>query len=132
MATALALQIDLAPAQAETINATMQQLQALAEVISEIDSYKQFAPSKLPSLLAQGRHAVATIWNNALFPLQSPAVEIASEQLEAFSDCLKCLQGAITAHQFDLLGPFIETAHDLITLMAGDKAVEIYHPEDEA
>jgi hypothetical protein len=132
MATALALQADLRPIYTETVSATMPQLHALASAISEIDSFKGPQPSELPRLMGTARHAVATIWNNVLYPLHNPAVEIQSEQLQAFSDCLKCMQEVIVVEQYDLLSPFIETAHDLITLMAGDKASELYDQETPA
>jgi hypothetical protein len=130
MATALAVKPESAPATAETVSATMKQLHALADIISEIDGRKYRLPDELPGYAAKGRHTVAGIWSNVLYPLQNPDVEIQTTHLESFADCMKCIQDAIAGHQFDLLPPFIETAHDLITLMAGDKAEQIYAPEE--
>jgi hypothetical protein len=130
MATALAVQTHKAPAEAETISLTLQQLIALADIVSQIDSYKNFEPSQLPGLIGRGRHAVASIWNNVLFPLSGPTLETEAENLSAFSGCLKLMQDAIAGHQPELLPVFIETAHDLITAMAGDQVDEIYQPEE--
>lgn len=129
MATALALQPQQAHETDETIAATVQQLDALANVISEIDSYKHFDPHRLPNFIKQGKHAVTIIRANLLYPIGNAELEVKTEQLDAFSHCLKCIEEIVISQQFDLLMPMIEVGHDLVTLMAGDK-VDLIYPKD--
>lgn len=130
---------------AETLPATVAQLDALANTIAEIDSYKNFEPSRLPVFIKEGKAAVATILNrpevedkfnpdwasSKLFSIASPELEINTGHLDDYSCCLKCIEEIVISDQLDLLQPLIETGHDLVTLMAGDKAHLIYSPEAE-
>lgn len=119
-----------APASTDTLLVNVAQIDALANAISNIDSYKHFMPDSLPGFINEGRQAIAEIWHMQLYPVRSHELEIAVEQIDALTSCFKCIQDAVVAYQFDLLGPFIETAHDLITLMLGDRVADVYLPED--
>lgn len=116
-----------APAAADTLLVNVKQIDALATAVSNIDSYKHFLPASLPGFIAQGRQAIAEIWHMQLYPVRTHELEIAVEQIDALTSCFKCIQDAVIAYQFDLLGPFIETAHDLITLMLGDRVTDVTH-----
>lgn len=114
----------------DSILVTVKQLDALANVISEIDSYKHWEPHRLPLFISQGKHAISMIWNNLLYPMATPGlIEVEPSRLDEFASCLKSIENLIASSQIELLQPMIETAHDLIILMAGDKANLIY-PEE--
>jgi hypothetical protein len=130
MNTAAAIKPAFAPAAADTLLVNVKQIDALANAISNIDSYKHLLPDRLPGFIAQGRQTIAEIWHMQLYPVREHELEIAVEQIDAFTACFKCIQDACVSHQFDLLSPFIETAHDLITLMLGEKVTDVYAPED--
>jgi hypothetical protein len=130
MGEALAMPVHK-PAIGEAIRISMQQLDALANAISNIDSYKHFDPQQLPLHFSKGRYAIDAMWRNVLCPVKSYDLEIKTADLQASADCLKTMQDIMTGGQMELMQPIIETAHDLITKMAGDRFKEIYPGDDE-
>jgi hypothetical protein len=130
METALAIKPGFAPVAMDTLQVNIAHIDALASAISNIDSDKHSHPQQLPIYLAQGHQALLHIRNTKCFDTR--VVKVATEQIDAFEHCLKCIQDAISTYQHDLLGPFIEAAHDLIELMLGDMVGEVYAKEDAA
>jgi hypothetical protein len=130
MNTSVAVKPAFAPVAADTLLLSIQHIDALASAISNIDSAKHKEPDLLPDYIFDGKQAIIAIWNTVLYPIAPHDIEVATEQIDAFEHCFKCMQDAIATHQVDLLSPFIEAAHDLIELMLGDKVSEVYSPED--
>lgn len=132
MQTALAT----APAQAKrlqpfTIRATIKQLDSLTNAIAQIDTYNHWQPELLPAFHKEATEAVAWLWHNAIYPVEHFDVEFSNELLEGFGKVLNCIQDVIVGSQPDLLSPFIESAYNLIEMMAGDKKHLIFGAEDE-
>jgi hypothetical protein len=116
--------------QPRTIRASIAHLHTLADAISEIDMLKSREPARLSHFHTQAMQGVAAIWHNGIYPVAAWDVEIDFETLEAFQTLLKCFGEVIVSDQLDLLPTLIETAYDLIVLMAGDQQHLIFDQED--
>ena len=113
-----------------TIRASIAHLHTLADSISEIDMLKSREPARLLDYHTQALHGVAAIWHNGIYPVEHYDIEIECDTLEAFQTLLSCFREVIVSAQFELLPTLIETAYDLIVLMAGDQQHLIFDQED--
>jgi hypothetical protein len=116
--------------QAFTIRATIKQLDSLTNAIAQIDTYNHWQPELLPRYHKEATEGVAWLWHNAIYPIEHFDVEFSSELLEGFGKVLNCIQDVIVGAQSDLLSPFIESAYNLIEMMAGDKKHLIFGEEE--